>query len=97
MINLHYSSVTWFLLKYADLLLSALKSSWEVCEVLITHHYSLQNLSGDGGQHSLIIVLSDAGENPRQLSSDRPEEDPQRDVDILQIWEGQRHTIEQFR
>ncbi|KAL0617797.1 hypothetical protein AAY473_014665 [Plecturocebus cupreus] len=31
----------------------------------------------------LIIVLSDAGEDARKLASDRPEEDVQRDVDIL--------------
>lgn len=52
-------------------------------EALFTHHHGLEDLGGDGRQHALVVVLSDAGEDAGELASNRPEEDAQGDVDIL--------------
>lgn len=48
-----------------------------------THHHGLEDLCGDGGQHALVVVLPDAGEDAGELAGDRPKEDTQGDVDIL--------------
>ena len=50
---------------------------------LPTHHHRLEDLRGDGRQHALVIVLSDAGEDAGKLAGDRTEKDAQGDVDIL--------------
>lgn len=52
-------------------------------EALSTHHHGLEDLCSDGGQHSLVIVLSNAGVDAGKLASNRPEKDAQGDVDIL--------------
>lgn len=52
-------------------------------EAQSTHHHRLEDLRGDGWQHALIIVLADAGEDAWQLAGHGPEEDAQRDVDVL--------------
>ena len=46
-------------------------------------HHGLEDLCSDGRQHALVVVPSDAGEDSRKLTSNPPEEDAQRDVDIL--------------
>ena len=56
-----------------------------VCTIFDTHHYSLQDFCSDRGQDPLIIVLSNACEDPWELASHRPEQDTQCDVYILQI------------
>lgn len=50
-----------------------------------TYNYRLQNLSGDGRQNPLIVILTDAGEDTWQLAAHWPEEDTQCNVDVLQI------------
>lgn len=57
--------------------------SWLEAEALSTYHHRLEDLCSDGGQHSLVIVLSNAGVDAGKLASDRPEKDAQGDVDIL--------------
>lgn len=65
------------------------KNLWYVCLLFLslpdTHHYSLQDLCGDGWEHPLVIVLTDTGEDAWQLGRHRPEKDTQCDVYILQI------------
>ena len=46
-------------------------------------HHGLEDLCNDGRQHALVVVPSDAGEDARKLTSNPPEKDAQRDVDIL--------------
>ena len=50
-----------------------------------THHYTLKDLCCNRGQHPLIVVLPDAGEDSWELAGNRPEQDTQCDVDVLQI------------
>lgn len=53
-----------------------------------SYHHRLQDLCGDGWEHPLVIVLANTGEDAWQLVGDRPEEDAQCDVYILQICGG---------
>lgn len=60
-----------------------LRGGWAGGRGFATHHHGLEDLCGDGGQHALVVVLPDAGEDAGELAGDRPKEDTQGDVDIL--------------
>lgn len=67
----------------AELFLELLPTRNIRCE---THHNSLEDLIGDGGQHTVLIILAKCGVNVGQSCGQGAKQQTERDVDCLQIW-----------
>lgn len=63
---------------------------------MCTYHDGLEHLVADTGQHALVEVDADLGENLGQLVLHGPRQHAQGDVDVLQVL-GPRHGVDDAR